>query len=84
MRQGLGLALPAKLNQNRLHGVVALPLSQARQLGRVDLAVPWVDAGQVDLGDELDLWWLVWVLVAAVHLQGVDSVLVDGLLCLLA
>ena len=48
-------------------------------VGRAYLAVPWIDARQVDLGDELDLWWLIWVLIAAVHLQGVDSVLVDAL-----
>lgn len=48
-------------------------------VGRAYLAVPWIDARQVDLGDELDLWWLIWVLIAAVHLQGVDSVFVDAL-----
>lgn len=44
------------------------------------LAVPWVDARQIYLRDKLDLRWLIWVLIAAVHLQGVDSVLVDTLL----
>lgn len=47
--------------------------------GDADLAISWVDTGQIDFADELDGRWLVWILVAAVHLQGVDSVLVDAL-----
>jgi len=47
--------------------------------GDADLAISWVDTGQIDFADELDGRWLVGILVAAVHLQGVDSVLVDAL-----
>lgn len=71
--------LPPQLDEDRLHGVVALPLGQARQLLGVDGAVARVDAGQVDLADELDDRGLVGVLGAAVHLDAVDAVLVDGL-----
>lgn len=42
-------------------------------------AVSCVYAGEVDLVDELDSGWLVGVLVAAVHFEGVDSVFVDAL-----
>lgn len=38
-----------------------------------------VHGGQVDLRDELDGGGLVGVLLAAVHLDAVDAVLVDGL-----
>ena len=38
-----------------------------------------VNARQVDFADELDGGWLIGILVAAVHLEGVDSVLVDAL-----
>lgn len=74
-----GVISPPELNEHGLHGEVPLPLRQAGQLARVDLAVSRVDAGQVDLVDELDLRRLVRVLVAAVHLERVDAVLVDAL-----
>lgn len=38
-----------------------------------------VDAGEVDLADELDGGGLVGILFAAVHFQAVDAVLVCGL-----
>ena len=38
-----------------------------------------VDAGNVDLGDELKSGWLVWILVAAVDVDAVDTVLVCAL-----
>ena len=72
-------ALPPQLDEDRLHGVVALPLREAWQLLGVDGAVARVHAGQVDLADELDGGGLVGVLGAAVHLDAVDAVLVDGL-----
>lgn len=34
---------------------------------------------EVDLVDELDRWWLVWVLITAVHLERVDPILVHAL-----
>jgi hypothetical protein len=42
-------------------------------------AISWVNARQVDFADELDGGWLIGILVAAVHLEGVDSILVDAL-----
>lgn len=38
-----------------------------------------VDAGEVDLADELDGGGFVGIVVAAVHFQAVDAVLVCGL-----
>lgn len=88
---------PSEVDQNSLHGIFPLPLSQTWQLGRIDLesyksarpriyvqyeanlSIPWVDAGQVDFADKLDRRWLVRVVIAAVHLQGIDSVLVHAL-----
>lgn len=35
--------------------------------------------GKVDFGNELDGGWLFGILVAAVHLQGVNTVLMDAL-----
>jgi hypothetical protein len=70
---------PSQLNQDHLHGVVTLPLGQAGKLFRVDDAVVGVDAGEVDLADELDGGGLVGIFFAAVHFQTVDAVLVCGL-----
>jgi hypothetical protein len=44
-----------------------------------DLSIPWVYARQVDFADKLDRRWLVGVVIAAVHLQRIDSVLVHAL-----
>lgn len=44
-----------------------------------DLSVLSIDAWEVYLIDKLDGRWLVWIVIAAVHLKGVDSVLVDAL-----
>lgn len=70
---------PSQLNQDHLHGVFALPLGQAGQLSGVDDAVLGIDAGEVDLADELDGGGLVGVLFAAVHFEAVDAVFVGGL-----
>lgn len=70
---------PSKLNEDSLHGVFALPLGEARKHGRVDDAVARVDARQVHLADKLDSGRLIGVLLAAVHLDAVDAVLVYGL-----
>lgn len=70
---------PSQLNQDHLHGVFALPLGQAGQLPGIDDAVLGVDAGEVDLADELDGRRLVGVLFAAVHFEAVDAVLVGRL-----
>ena len=48
-------------------------------MGWVDDAVAGVYGGEVDLGDELDGRGLIGVVVAAVHLDAVDAVLVDAL-----
>jgi len=71
--------IPSKLNQNRLHSIIATPVCEARKLGRIDYAVSWVDAGKVDFIDELDGGWLIGVLISAMHLEGVDSVLMNAL-----
>lgn len=71
--------IPPQLYQDSLHGVIALPLSQAREHLRVDDAVAGVDGGEVDLADELDGRGLVGVVVSAVHLDAVDAVLVNRL-----
>lgn len=68
-----------EFNENRLHGVFTLPVGEARQLGGIDDTVSLVDAWEVDHADELDRGWLVGVVLAAVHLYGVDSVLVHAL-----
>ena len=70
---------PPKLDQNRLHCVVPAPVGKARKLGWVHHAISGVDTREVDLVDELDSGWLVGVLITAVHLEGVDSVLVNTL-----
>lgn len=70
---------PSQLNQDHLHGVFALPLGQAGQLPGVDDAVLGVDAGEVDLADELDGRGLVGVFLAAVHFEAVDAVFVGRL-----
>ena len=44
------------------------------------LAGPLVDAGEVDLGDELHGWRRVWVILAAMYVQAVYTVLVGALL----
>lgn len=75
---------PSQLDEDCLHGVVALPLGQTGELLGVDNAVPRVDTGQVDLADELDLGWLIGVVLAAVHLEAVNAVFVDGLQRVLA
>lgn len=59
--------------------MTALPLVEAWQMAGVDLAVGGVDARHVDSADELDRGRDVGVLRAAVHLEGVDAVLVDAL-----
>lgn len=45
----------------------------------IDHAVVGVDAGKVDLADELDRRRRIGVFGTAVHLYAVDAVLVDGL-----
>ena len=71
--------LPPQFDQYSLHGVIALPLGEARQHRRVDNSVACIDGGQVHLADELDSRGLVRVVRAAVHLDTVDTVLVNGL-----
>jgi hypothetical protein len=44
-----------------------------------DRSISRVDAGEVDFSNKLDKGWLVRVLITAVHLEAVDSVLVDAL-----
>lgn len=68
-----------QLNKHRLHCHIAVPALEAGQLGWVDEAVAGVNTWEVDFGDELDGGWLVGVLVATVHFEGVDAVFVDRL-----
>lgn len=44
-----------------------------------DYPVSWANTWKVDLIDELDGGWLIGVLVATVHFQRVDTVLMDAL-----
>jgi len=44
-----------------------------------DLSISWIHTRKVNLANELYFWWLVGILVTAVHLQGVDSILMDTL-----
>jgi hypothetical protein len=60
---------------NTLHGSAA----PQKYIPYTDHAISWVNARQVDFANELDSGWLIGILVAAVHLEGVDSVLVDAL-----
>lgn len=69
----------SQLYEHSLHSVLTLPLGETGQLVGVDDAVVGVDTGQVDLADELDRRRLVRVLGTAVHLDTVDTVLVDGM-----
>lgn len=75
---------PPQLNENSLHCEVALPLDQTWKFAVVDLSVPSIDAWQVDLGYEDDLWRSVGVVWAADYSQAVDTVLVDALSIALA
>ncbi len=75
--------LPSQFNQHSLHRKVPLPLLQAWQNVWVDPSA-CVDTWEVDLGDEGHGWWLVWVVIAAMHLEGVDSILVGRLRNMLA
>jgi len=70
--------ISSKLDQDCLHCVVSGPVGKAGQLGRIDRSISRVDAGEVDFSNELDKGWLVRVLITAVHLEAVDSVLVDA------
>lgn len=47
-------SVPSQFNEDGLHSVLPLPLGETGQLARIDDTVGWVDAGQVDLADELD------------------------------
>jgi hypothetical protein len=73
------VGIPSQLDEDSLHRVLTLPLGETGQLAGVDDAVVGVNTGQVDLADELDRRRLVRVLGTAVHLNTVDTVLVDGL-----
>lgn len=68
--------IAAQLNENRLHGVISLPLSHARQPGRIHLAGLLIYAWQIDLAEEVDDWWGIRVSIAAVDLDRVYPVLV--------
>lgn len=69
----------SELDQDSLHGVFALPVGEAGQLRGVDDAVARINAGEVHHADELNRRGLVGVLIAAVHLDGIDSVFVHAL-----
>lgn len=85
----------AEFYQNGLHCEFPLPLCQAGQLRSIDLnsvsdklptvhdelyfSVVWIDAGQVNLGCELDLGWLIGVVWAAVDRDTINPVLVYAL-----
>lgn len=68
-----------QLDQYGLHRELSLPLSEARQLCGVDLAVRLVNAGYVDFRDESYFWRLVGIVITAVNLEGVYAILMDAL-----
>jgi len=67
----------SEFNQYSLHSHISSPVRKAGQFGRVDNTISWANARKVDFADELDSGWLVRILIAAVHLQGVNSILMD-------
>jgi len=69
--------ISSKLDQDRLHCVFPGPVGKAGKFGGFNHAVFWIDTGQVDFSFELDDRWLVGILITAVHLEAVDSVLVN-------
>jgi len=73
-------SIPPKLNQNRLHRIISLPVGQARELFGVDRAISLVNTRQVDLADELNGRGHIWILGAAMHFYRVDAILVYALL----
>lgn len=75
----IGRNAPSQLYKDRLHGIITLPLGKAGELLRVDDAVMGVDTGKVNLADKLDGRGFVGVFRAAVHLEAVNAVLVNGL-----
>lgn len=75
----MGGCSPPQLNQYRLHCHISSPVGQARQLSGVYHPVLRADAREVHFTDELDGWWLVRIVIAAVHLQRVDSIFVHAL-----
>jgi len=70
--------ISSQLNKDGLHCVVSAPVREAGKLARVDHAVSWVNAGQVHFVDELDGRRLVGILVATMHLEGIDPILVNA------
>jgi hypothetical protein len=44
-----------------------------------DLSIPWINTREVDFTDELYFWWLIGIFITAVHLQGVNSILMNAL-----
>lgn len=77
--QGLCADAPSELDQDGLHSIVSLPAGKAGQLLGVDDAITRVHARQIDLANELYRGRLIGVVGTAMHLEGVDSVLVDAL-----
>lgn len=66
----------SELQQHRLHGVASLPVVQAGQIGGDNNAALLVDAGDVNLGNELDHRGLVGVISSTLQSERVDAVLV--------
>lgn len=67
-----------QLNQDSLHGVVTLPLSETGKFGWVDLSGALVDTGNVDSRDELNGGRIIGVVGAAVNVDTVYAVLMDA------
>lgn len=75
----IGEILLPESDQDLLHGVVSVPLSDAGKLGEVDPSVLLVDTGEVDLGGKLNDRRFVGITGAAVDLEVVDAIFVDTL-----
>lgn len=67
----------AYLNQDGFHGEVPLPNTQGRELAKVNLASPLIDAWEIDFADESDFGWAVGVVGAAMYLERVDAILMN-------
>jgi len=70
--------VPPQFNQDGLHGKISLPLNQARQLRRIDLAGHRVDAWEIDSREKGNIWRDIGVIVTTVDLEAVYAVLVGA------
>lgn len=61
-------------DQDLLKGVSWVPGVEHVELGDLNYSVILVYAWQVNLGSELDGWWLCWVVISASDVEHVNSI----------